>query len=47
MTDAEFQLMHAPASFHADRIAWRAVVYLNLVRSVRRQAFRFDLSSPH
>lgn len=36
-TDAEFQLMHAPAAFHADRIAWRAVIYLNLVRSVRRQ----------
>ncbi|KAF8548872.1 guanine nucleotide binding protein, alpha subunit [Imleria badia] len=32
----QFQLMHAPAAFHADRIAWRAVIYLNLVRSVRR-----------
>ena len=28
--------MHAPAAFHADRLAWRAVIYLNLVRSVRR-----------
>ncbi|KAG1813969.1 guanine nucleotide binding protein, alpha subunit [Suillus subaureus] len=32
----QFQLMHATAAFHADRIAWRAVIYLNLVRSVRR-----------
>ncbi|KAF8844134.1 G-alpha-domain-containing protein [Paxillus ammoniavirescens] len=32
----QFQLMHAPAAFRADRIAWRAVIYLNLVRSVRR-----------
>ena len=40
---AEFQLMHAPAAFHADRIAWRAVIYLNLVRSIRRQAHHFAL----
>ncbi|KAF7977989.1 hypothetical protein HWV62_1829 [Athelia sp. TMB] len=32
----EFQLMHSPAAFRADRMAWRAVIYLNLVRSVRR-----------
>ncbi|KIJ66476.1 hypothetical protein HYDPIDRAFT_109520 [Hydnomerulius pinastri MD-312] len=32
----QFQLVHSPATFHADRIAWRAVIYLNLVRSVRR-----------
>lgn len=32
----EFQLLHTPAAFHAERIAWRAVIYLNLVRSVRR-----------
>ncbi|KII94317.1 hypothetical protein PLICRDRAFT_675360 [Plicaturopsis crispa FD-325 SS-3] len=32
----QFQLMHTPAAFHAERIAWRAVIYLNLVRSVRR-----------
>ncbi|EGO05358.1 hypothetical protein SERLA73DRAFT_174479 [Serpula lacrymans var. lacrymans S7.3] len=32
----QFQLMHTPASFHAERIAWRAVIYLNLVRSIRR-----------
>ena len=28
--------MHTPAAFHAERIAWRFVIYLNLVRSVRR-----------
>ncbi|KIM70027.1 hypothetical protein SCLCIDRAFT_101556 [Scleroderma citrinum Foug A] len=32
----QFQLMHAPAAFRADRLAWRAVIYLNLVRSIRR-----------
>ncbi|KIY73346.1 G-alpha-domain-containing protein [Cylindrobasidium torrendii FP15055 ss-10] len=32
----QFQLLHSPAAFHAERIAWRAVIYLNLVRSVRR-----------
>ncbi|KAI5991351.1 guanine nucleotide binding protein, alpha subunit [Pisolithus marmoratus] len=32
----QFQLMHAPAAFHADRLAWRAVIYLNLVRSILR-----------
>jgi hypothetical protein len=32
----EFQLLHAPAAFHAERIAWRFVIYLNLVRSIRR-----------
>lgn len=41
ITGAEFQLVHAPAAFHADRIAWRAVIYLNLVRSIRRQVFHF------
>lgn len=46
MTDAEFQLVHAPAAFRADRTAWRAVVYLNLVRSIRRQAYRPALSEP-
>ena len=33
---SEFQLLHTPAAFHAERIAWRFVIYLNLVRSVRR-----------
>ena len=32
----EFQLLHTPAEFHAERIAWRFVIYLNLLRSVRR-----------
>ncbi|KAH8099806.1 G-alpha-domain-containing protein [Cristinia sonorae] len=32
----QFQLLHAPADFHAERIAWRFVIYLNLLRSVRR-----------
>ena len=32
----EFQLLHTPAAFHAERIAWRFVIYLNLVRSIRR-----------
>ncbi|EJD04660.1 G-alpha-domain-containing protein [Fomitiporia mediterranea MF3/22] len=32
----QFQLLHTPAAFHQERIAWRAVIYLNLIRSVRR-----------
>ncbi|KAJ3574609.1 hypothetical protein NP233_g1644 [Leucocoprinus birnbaumii] len=32
----QFQLLYATAAFHSERIAWRAVIYLNLVRSVRR-----------
>jgi len=28
--------LHSPSAFHAERIAWRTVIYLNLVRSVRR-----------
>uniref|UniRef100_A0A0W0FX79 G-alpha-domain-containing protein n=1 Tax=Moniliophthora roreri TaxID=221103 RepID=A0A0W0FX79_MONRR len=32
----QFQLLHSPSAFHAERIAWRAVIYLNLVRSIRR-----------
>ncbi|KAH9033514.1 guanine nucleotide binding protein, alpha subunit [Lactarius pseudohatsudake] len=32
----QFQLLHTPAAFQAERIAWRTVIYLNLVRSVRR-----------
>lgn len=44
----QFQLMHATAAFHADRIAWRAVIYLNLVRSVRRilDAVSFESDQP-
>ena len=33
---AEFQLLHTPAAFQAERMAWRFVIYLNLIRSVRR-----------
>ncbi|TDL21099.1 G-alpha-domain-containing protein [Rickenella mellea] len=32
----QFQLLHTPAAFHAERIAWRSVIYLNLLRSIRR-----------
>ncbi|GJF00724.1 G-alpha-domain-containing protein [Phanerochaete sordida] len=32
----QFQLLHTPESFHQERIAWRFVIYLNLLRSVRR-----------
>ncbi|KAI0095144.1 guanine nucleotide binding protein, alpha subunit [Irpex rosettiformis] len=32
----QFQLLHAPAEFRAERLAWRFVIYLNLLRSVRR-----------
>ncbi|KAG8970219.1 hypothetical protein FRC03_010409 [Tulasnella sp. 419] len=32
----QFQLLYAPTSFAAERQAWKAVIYLNLVKSVRR-----------
>ncbi|KAF5384762.1 hypothetical protein D9615_001056 [Tricholomella constricta] len=32
----KFQLVHSPATFRAERMAWRAVIYLNLVRSITR-----------
>lgn len=32
----QFQLLHSPAAFNAERLAWRFVIYLNLLRSVRR-----------
>ncbi|KAI0829088.1 guanine nucleotide binding protein, alpha subunit [Trametes gibbosa] len=32
----QFQLMHTPAAFRQERLAWRFVIYLNLVRSIRR-----------
>ncbi|KLO06108.1 G-alpha-domain-containing protein [Schizopora paradoxa] len=32
----QFQLLHSPAAFHQERMAWRVVIYLNLIRSVRR-----------
>ncbi|KAG8916116.1 hypothetical protein FRC00_000575, partial [Tulasnella sp. 408] len=32
----QFQLLYAPASFSAERDSWKAIVYLNLVKSVRK-----------
>jgi hypothetical protein len=32
----EFQLLHAPAAFHAQCTAWRFVIYLNLVHPTQR-----------
>ncbi|KAF5312720.1 hypothetical protein D9619_002690 [Psilocybe cf. subviscida] len=32
----QFQLLHSPTAFSLERIAWRAVIYLNLLRSIRR-----------
>ncbi|KAI9510790.1 guanine nucleotide binding protein, alpha subunit [Russula earlei] len=32
----QFQLLHTPVAFQAERIAWRIVIYLNLIRSIRR-----------
>lgn len=33
---SEFQLLYSRETFYSERIAWRAVIYLNLVKSVRR-----------
>lgn len=33
---AEFQIMHAYKEFQAERTSWHAVIYLNLIHSVRR-----------
>jgi guanine nucleotide-binding protein alpha-1 subunit len=35
-TCPEFQLAYTPNAFREERLAWRPVVYLNLVRSVHR-----------
>ena len=35
-TVKNFQLLYSPSSWRAERITWRAVIYLNLVRSIRR-----------
>ncbi|KAL0057010.1 hypothetical protein AAF712_016371 [Marasmius tenuissimus] len=32
----QFQLLYSPSTFHAERMAWRAVIYLNLIKSVTR-----------
>ncbi|VDC04222.1 unnamed protein product [Peniophora sp. CBMAI 1063] len=44
----QFQLAHTPAAFRAERMAWRPVIYLNLVRSIRRilDAISPDLDEP-
>ncbi|CAE6362697.1 unnamed protein product [Rhizoctonia solani] len=41
----QFQLMYSPNAFHAERSSWRAVIYLNLARSVRRILDALDPSS--
>ena len=33
-------LLHSPSTFNAERLAWRFVIYLNLVRSIRRYVSR-------
>lgn len=35
-TIKNFQIIYSPNSWRAERIQWRAVIYLNLVRSIRR-----------
>jgi len=44
----QFQLMYAPNAFNAERVAWRGVIYLNLVRSIRRiiEALSVDYDPP-
>ena len=32
----QFQLLHSPETFSLERIAWRSVIYLNLIRSIKR-----------
>ncbi|KIO18216.1 hypothetical protein M407DRAFT_32105 [Tulasnella calospora MUT 4182] len=32
----QFQLLHAPASFTAERDLWKAIIYLNLVKPIRK-----------
>jgi G-protein alpha subunit len=41
-----FQLQYAPAAFHAEAAAWRAVIDLNLVRSVTFLLNLLEESSP-
>ncbi|EIN14248.1 G-alpha-domain-containing protein [Punctularia strigosozonata HHB-11173 SS5] len=40
----QFQLLHTPETFHAERIAWRSVIYLNLVRSIHQNGLQNGLS---
>ncbi|KAG8729635.1 hypothetical protein FRC11_008322, partial [Ceratobasidium sp. 423] len=41
----QFQLMYSPNAFHAERASWRAVIYLNLARSIRRILDALDPAS--
>ncbi|KAB5590063.1 Guanine nucleotide-binding protein alpha-4 subunit [Ceratobasidium theobromae] len=41
----QFQLMYSPNAFRAERASWRAVIYLNLARSVRRMLDALDPSA--
>ncbi|EJD06518.1 guanine nucleotide binding protein alpha subunit [Fomitiporia mediterranea MF3/22] len=46
----QFQLFYAPASLDEERASWRAVVYFNVVRNIKRilQALEaLNLGSPH
>lgn len=45
----EFMLLHSPSTFNAERLAWRFVIYLNLVRSIRRyvSSHRQKFPAPH
>jgi len=42
----QFQILHTPTQFHAERVAWRAVIYLNLVRSIRRVLQALEAEDP-
>ncbi|KAG8932487.1 hypothetical protein FRC02_001010 [Tulasnella sp. 418] len=35
-TIKQFQLLHSPNAFHTERLSWRLVIQLNLVKSIRR-----------
>ncbi|QRW22455.1 G-protein alpha subunit [Rhizoctonia solani] len=41
----QFQLMYSPNAFHSERSSWRAVIYLNLARSVRKILDALDPAS--
>ncbi|KAG9076464.1 hypothetical protein FS749_011766 [Ceratobasidium sp. UAMH 11750] len=41
----QFQLMYSPNAFRAERASWRAVIYLNLVRSIRHILDALDPAS--
>jgi hypothetical protein len=41
----QFQIMYSPNAFRAERVSWRAVIYLNLARSIRRILDALDPSN--